>query len=104
MVLSSDKSFHFNLLRWLGTAPYHGVDIVEMLNITTRIAPSDFESWYLEFYGLALDVQKQKDSYSPSPVQRPLPTKGRNNIQVYTGSPKESSNRLNNLPPGTKTF
>ena len=29
--LSSDVSFNFNLLRWFGTAPYHGADVAEVL-------------------------------------------------------------------------
>lgn len=53
MLLSTDKSFHFNLLRWLGLAPYHGTDVAEMLDVASKISPGDFESWHNEFFALA---------------------------------------------------
>src|SRR5262252_955820 len=56
MKLSSDSTFHFNLLRWLGTAPYHGVDVAEVLDVADRITPGDFESWHREFLALAQQV------------------------------------------------
>ncbi len=53
MNLSPDPTFNFNLLRWLGTAPYRGADVAEMLDLAGRLAPGDFESWYAEFRALA---------------------------------------------------
>jgi dienelactone hydrolase len=59
MMLSSDRSFHFNLLRWLGLAPYHGTDIAEMLDVASRIIPGDFASWHREFLSLARRVENE---------------------------------------------
>jgi dienelactone hydrolase len=59
MKLSSDGTFHFNLLRWLGTAPYHGVDVAEMLDVADRIVAGDFESWHDEFLALAQQVEAE---------------------------------------------
>jgi dienelactone hydrolase len=56
-MLNADPSFHFNLLRWLGTAPYHGADVAEVLGVADRIAPTDFESWHAEFLELARRVE-----------------------------------------------
>jgi alpha-beta hydrolase superfamily lysophospholipase len=53
MNLSEDPSFNFNLLRWLGTAPYHGADIAEVLDLAARLTAGDFESWHAEFASLA---------------------------------------------------
>jgi dienelactone hydrolase len=53
MHLSADPSFDFNLLRWLGTAPYHGADVAELLNLAGRLTASDWESWHSEFFSLA---------------------------------------------------
>ena len=57
--MSSDGTFHFNLLRWLGTAPYRGVDVAEMLDVADRIAAGDFESWHDEFLALAQQVEAE---------------------------------------------
>jgi hypothetical protein len=53
MNLSADPSFDFNLLRWVGTAPYHGADVAEVLDLAGRLTAGDWESWYSEFSGLA---------------------------------------------------
>lgn len=53
MNLSADPSFDFNLLRWIGTAPYHGADIAEVLDLAGRLTAGDFESWHSEFFSLA---------------------------------------------------
>jgi hypothetical protein len=53
MNLSEDASFNFNLLRWIGTAPYHGADVAEVLDLAGRLTAGDFESWYAEFASLA---------------------------------------------------
>lgn len=39
MNLSPDPSFNFNLLRWIGTAPYRGADIAEVLDLAGRLVP-----------------------------------------------------------------
>lgn len=51
--LSSDSTFHYELLRVLGAARYAGADIAEVLKVAQRIAPGDFESWAAEFQALA---------------------------------------------------
>ncbi|WP_433435797.1 alpha/beta hydrolase [Nonomuraea sp. CA-141351] len=53
MNLSPDPSFNFNLLRWIGTAPYRGADIAEVLDLAGRLTPGDFESWHSQFRALA---------------------------------------------------
>lgn len=58
-MLSSDRTFDFNLLRWLGLAPYHGTDVAEMLAVADRIVPGDFESWHREFVALAQQVEQE---------------------------------------------
>jgi alpha-beta hydrolase superfamily lysophospholipase len=69
MKLSSDGSFHFNLLRWLGTAPYRGVDVAEMLDVADRIVAGDFESWHDEFLALAQQVEAESSAtHSASPI------------------------------------
>jgi hypothetical protein len=35
--LSADPWFNFNLLRWMGTAPYHGSDVAEVLDLAGRL-------------------------------------------------------------------
>jgi dienelactone hydrolase len=69
MKLSSDGSFHFNLLRWLGTAPYRGVDVAEMLDVADRIIAGDFESWHDEFLALAQQVEAESaETHTASPI------------------------------------
>jgi dienelactone hydrolase len=69
MKLSSDGTFHFNLLRWLGTAPYRGVDVAEMLDVADRIVAGDFESWHDEFLALAQQVEAEgSGTHGASPI------------------------------------
>lgn len=71
MNLSADPSFDFNLLRWLGTAPYHGADVAEVLDLAGRLTAGDFESWYSEFFSLAERVAHEGWQDQPaSPVTR----------------------------------
>ena len=58
-MLSTDRTFAFNLLRWHGLAPYHGTDVTEVLDVADRIVPGDFESWHREFAGLAQQVEQE---------------------------------------------
>jgi dienelactone hydrolase len=72
MTLSSDPTFDFNLLRWLGTASYRGADIAELLDVAKRIVPGDFESWHREFLALAQRVEREgwgTDRSSPVTVR-----------------------------------
>jgi dienelactone hydrolase len=62
--LSRDETFHYELLRLLGTARDLGADVAEVLNVADRIIPADFESWYAEFYALAQRVQAQATEYT----------------------------------------
>jgi pimeloyl-ACP methyl ester carboxylesterase len=59
MILSSDRTFAFNLLRWHGLAPYRGSDVAEVLDVADRIIPGDFESWHREFMALAQQVEQE---------------------------------------------
>ena len=59
MNLSADPSFNFNLLRWMGTAPYHGADIAEIIDLAGRLTAGDFESWHSEFFSLAQLVAQE---------------------------------------------
>lgn len=71
MNLSADPSFDFNLLRWLGGAPYHGADVAEVLKLAGRLTAGDFESWYSEFFSLAERVAQEGWQDRPaSPVTR----------------------------------
>jgi len=71
MELSTDPSFAFNLLRWIGTAPYHGADVAEVLGLAGRLTAGDFESWYSEFFSLAERVAHEGwPDRSASPVTR----------------------------------
>lgn len=51
--LSSDKTFHFELLRVMGTARSYGADVAEILGVAEKLIPGDFESWAIEFEALA---------------------------------------------------
>jgi pimeloyl-ACP methyl ester carboxylesterase len=69
MMLSPDRTFDFNLLRWHGLAPYHGTDVAELLSVAERIVPGDFESWHREFIALAQQVEQEGwDEHRSSPV------------------------------------
>jgi alpha-beta hydrolase superfamily lysophospholipase len=71
MNLSVDLSFNFNLLRLMGTAPYHGADIAEIIDLAGRLTPGDFESWHSEFFALAQRVAQEGWHDRPtSPVTR----------------------------------
>ncbi|KAL4732778.1 hypothetical protein ACLX1H_001798 [Fusarium chlamydosporum] len=54
-----DESFNFNILAYLGSAPYQGADIGEVLVAANNIKDGDFESFYQAFNGLADRVHKQ---------------------------------------------
>jgi alpha-beta hydrolase superfamily lysophospholipase len=58
-MLSDDRTFDFNLLRWHGIAPYRGSDVAELHDVAERITPGDFESWHREFVGLAERVERE---------------------------------------------
>jgi dienelactone hydrolase len=58
-MLSDDRTFDFNLLRWHGIAPYRGSDVAELHDVAERITPGDFESWHREFIGLAEHVERE---------------------------------------------
>jgi pimeloyl-ACP methyl ester carboxylesterase len=71
MDLSTDPSFNFNLLRWIGTAPYHGADVAEVLDLAGRLTAGDFESWHTEFLALADRVAREGwQQRTASPVTR----------------------------------
>lgn len=57
--LSSDESFHFEILRSLSHARYYGADINEVLGVASRIEAGKFESFSNEFNRLADRVYAQ---------------------------------------------
>ena len=59
--LSTDQSFHFELLRILAAIRGSGADIAEVLNICEKIKPGDFESWHANFTDLAEWVESTID-------------------------------------------
>nr|POF26028.1 20-hydroxy-prefusarin hydrolase fus2 [Quercus suber] len=68
--LHEDINFHYETMRAIGTVPYQGADITEILEIMPKIKAGDFDSWYDEWYNLALRVlstvdETKEDSYSP---------------------------------------
>lgn len=64
--LSSDPSFHFEILRVLAGAPYQGGDIGEVLVAANKIAPGNFDSYYDAFYNLATRVHNTAQSIDSS--------------------------------------
>lgn len=54
--LSSDPTFHFELLRVMGTSRSYGADVAELLGVAEKLVPGDFESWAKEFESLAEHV------------------------------------------------
>lgn len=60
--LSTDESFHYELLRALALARYSGADINEILIAASKIVPGDFESFYQEFNNLALRTLSRANS------------------------------------------
>ncbi|RYP29592.1 hypothetical protein DL767_006644 [Monosporascus sp. MG133] len=59
LLLSSDHSFDFEILRLLSHAPYSGSDIAEVFRAASKIEPGNFESFYSVFYALAERVEAQ---------------------------------------------
>jgi dienelactone hydrolase len=57
--LSPDSTFHYELLRILGSARDLGADVAEVLGVASRIVPGDFESWFAQFDALGKRVQAQ---------------------------------------------
>lgn len=55
--LSSDDTFHFEIMRVLSAARYAGADIAEVLDAAGEIEPGNFESWYVQFHKLAERVE-----------------------------------------------
>jgi len=55
--LSSDPTFHFEILRVLGAARSAGADIAEVLTAGAVLTPGDFESCCQAFYQLAERVK-----------------------------------------------
>lgn len=55
--LSSDDTFHFEIMRVLSAARYAGADIAEVLAAAGDIEPGNFESWYKQFHKLAERVE-----------------------------------------------
>lgn len=45
--------FNFEFLRVLGTAPYHGAEIADCLEVVPLLKPNDSETWYREWSRLA---------------------------------------------------
>jgi pimeloyl-ACP methyl ester carboxylesterase len=64
--LSTDESFHFELLRLLGLAPYHGSDISEVLEAASKIDPGVIESFSSVFSTLAENVLARADGIDAS--------------------------------------
>jgi pimeloyl-ACP methyl ester carboxylesterase len=64
--LSSDSSFHFEILRAVSAAPYQGADVGEVLTAATKIVPGDFESYYTAFNDLAVRVHEQVEKIDAS--------------------------------------
>ncbi|KAL6242497.1 hypothetical protein RBB50_010637 [Rhinocladiella similis] len=56
--LSTDQSFHYELLRILAATATQGSDVSEVLQVCNAIIPGDFESWYAAFKTLADQVLK----------------------------------------------
>lgn len=68
--LNEDKNFHYEAIRALARARTFSADIAEVLSILDRIKPGDFNSWYDEWYGLAMRVlstidENRPEAYSP---------------------------------------
>ncbi|KAI0135100.1 2,6-dihydropseudooxynicotine hydrolase [Daldinia grandis] len=64
--LSSDKDFHFEILRALALAPYQGSDVGEVLVAANHIIPGDFESYYNAFSSLADRIHGQASAIDSS--------------------------------------
>lgn len=57
--LSTDPTFHYQILRALGLASYGGADVGEVLATADEIKPGDFESFYSAFSKRAERVMTQ---------------------------------------------
>ncbi|KAM0258810.1 hypothetical protein ACHAQJ_003652 [Trichoderma viride] len=64
--LSTDSSFHFEILRAVSVAPYQGADVGEVLTAAAKIIPGDFESYYTAFNDLAVRVHKKAEAIDAS--------------------------------------
>jgi hypothetical protein len=97
-MLSSDRTFAFNLLRWHGLAPYRGTDVAEMHDVAGRIVPGDFESWHREFAALAQHVEQEAGD-------RPVPLRSRcataRSVPPRTTGPRTSSCTGRRAIPGS---
>ncbi|OAP62530.1 hypothetical protein AYL99_04735 [Fonsecaea erecta] len=62
--LSSDPTFHYQILRALGLASYGGADIGEVLATADQIKPGDFESFYTAFRDRAERIVAQVQQMS----------------------------------------
>lgn len=51
--LNEDINFHFELLRILASARCYGADVAEVLKVSQRLVPGNFDSWHEQFYALA---------------------------------------------------
>jgi alpha/beta superfamily hydrolase len=58
--LSTDSTFHYELLRVLGASRSYGADIGEVLEAADQIIPGDFESWFQAFNKLAKHVHARR--------------------------------------------
>ncbi|HEX3935533.1 MAG TPA: alpha/beta fold hydrolase [Puia sp.] len=54
--LSTDHTFHYELLRTIAYARSYGADIAEVLTVAEKIEAGNFESWYEHFNQLALHI------------------------------------------------
>lgn len=60
--LSTDESFHFELLRALSLARYSGSDISAVLTAASAIHPGDLKSWYTTFNSMAVRTLARTDT------------------------------------------
>jgi pimeloyl-ACP methyl ester carboxylesterase len=62
MLLSTDVSNHYELLRLIGHTYYGGADANEVLQVAAAVVPGDDEGWYREFDALARRVRSAGDA------------------------------------------
>lgn len=62
--LSKDDTFHFELLRVLGSAHDEGADIAEVLDIAGKIEAGSFESWHAGFNAKARYLGMQAQTFA----------------------------------------
>jgi esterase/lipase len=58
-----EPSFTFQLLRTAGGAPYGTADIDECTRTAQKITDGDIESWYTQWYALAVEVENGGKAY-----------------------------------------